>query len=251
MTKLRKIISVCLSVTIWLLIWELGASIINNVAFFAGVGATLRALCTLVVTASFWTTVLSSMLRIAIGFIAGVLIGILLAFICWKSRFLNTFFSLGVSVIKSTPVASVIMILWIFIGSARVASAIALFMVAPIIWQNLMDGFGSINKELDEVADIFELSRLKRFKLLIFPTLIRYFVPAALTSVGLAWKSGIAAEIITVAKNSIGYHIKDKKDYFESDYMLAWTLVVVIISVVFEYGIKLLVRRFKSYEPKN
>ena len=86
---------------------------------------------------------------------------------------------------------------------------------------------------------------------MIFPTLIRYFVPALLTSVGLAWKSGIAAEIITVAKNSIGYEIKTHKDFFESDYMLAWTLVVVIVSVIFENSIRFLVRRFKSYEPNN
>jgi NitT/TauT family transport system permease protein len=143
------------------------------------------------------------------------------------------------------------MILWICIGGAKVASAIAIFMVAPIIWQNLLDGFGAIDKGLIEVADVFEISGFKRFRLLVFPALVRYFVPAALTSVGLAWKSGIAAEIITVAKNSIGFEIKNHKDYFESDYMLAWTLVVVIISVLFESIIRFLLRRFNRYERKD
>ena len=251
MTKAKKVLFTSLSVIAWLLIWELGASFVNNVAFFAGVSATLKALCSLAVTAGFWKTVTFSMMRIALGFFLGVTFGILLAFICSKSHILYNFFSLGISVVKSTPVASIIMILWIFIGSNRLASAIALFMVAPIIWQNLMDGFKAIDKDLSEVADVFELSRGKRLRLIVFPTLIRYFVPAALTSVGLAWKSGIAAEIITVARNSIGYEIKSHKDFFESDYMLAWTLVVVIISVVFENGIRFLVRRFKSYEHKN
>ena len=251
MTKTKKILFICLSVIAWLLIWELGAAIVNNVAFFAGVGATFKVLARLIVTSEFWITVFSSMLRIALGFIIGTIVGVLLAFICHKISFLHTFFSLGFSVIKSTPVASVIMILWIFIGSARVASAIALFMVAPIIWQNLLDGFKAIDKNMLEVADVFELSKTKRLRLLVLPTLIRYFVPASLTAVGLAWKSGIAAEIITVAKNSIGYHIKNNKDTFDSDYMLAWTLVVVIISVIFESIIKLLVRRFRGYEPKN
>ena len=114
-----------------------------------------------------------------------------------------------------------------------------------------MDGFKALDKRLIEVTNVFEISGIKRFKLLVFPTLIRYFVPAVLTSVGLAWKSGIAAEIITVAKNSIGYEIKTNKDYFNSDYMLAWTLVVVIISVIFENGIRFLVRRFNSDEHKN
>ena len=249
--KVKKTVFFCVSIALWLLIWELGASVVNNVAFFAGVGKTLSALGNLLLTADFWITVLSSMLRISIGFTIGVALGILLAFLCVKCKFLYTFFSLGISVIKSTPVASVIMILWIFIGGARVAGAIAVFMVAPIIWQNLIDGFSAIDKNLVEVADVFELSGIKRFRLLTLPTLIRYFIPAALTSVGLAWKSGIAAEIITVAKNSIGYEIKNHKDYFESDYMLAWTLVVIIISVIFESGIRFLIRRFKSYEREN
>ena len=251
MNKAKKVLIVSLSIVAWLLIWELGASIVNNSAFLVGVVDTVKALGTLVVTASFWKTVFFSMLRIVLGFSLGVVIGVLLAFICHKSSVLRNFFSLGFSVIKSTPVASIIMILWICIGSAKVASAIAIFMVAPIIWQNLLDGFNAVDKGLIEVADVFEITGFKRFKLLVFPTLIRYFVPAALTSVGLAWKSGIAAEIITVAKNSIGFEIKNHKDFFESDYMLAWTLVVVIISVVFENGIRFLVRRFNGYERAN
>lgn len=251
MIKAKKIIYIVLSIVTWLLIWELGASIVNNVAFFAGVGDTFKALGSLVITIDFWKTILFSMLRIAFGFFAGVIVGVLLAFICHKSEFLHKFFSIGISVIKSTPVASIIIILWVFIGGARVANAIALFMVTPIIWQNLMDGFKSIDPNLDEVSYVFELSGFKRFKLLVFPTLIRYFVPAALTSVGLAWKSGIAAEIITVAKNSIGYEIKSFKDTFDSDYMLAWTLVVIIISIIFEYGIRFLARRFNIHERKN
>ena len=251
MNKAKKVLVVSISVIAWLLIWELGASVVNNVVFFSGVAETFKALASLVVTSSFWKTVFFSMMRIAFGFVLGVVIGVLLAFICAKSDILCTFFSLGISVIKATPVASIIMILWIFIGGAGVASAIALFMVAPIIWQNLMDGFKALDKRLIEVTNVFEISGIKRFKLLVFPTLIRYFVPAVLTSVGLAWKSGIAAEIITVAKNSIGYEIKTNKDYFNSDYMLAWTLVVVIISVIFENGIRFLIRRFNSNEHKN
>ncbi len=248
---IKKVISVLISIAAWLLIWEIGASIVNNTAFFAGVGVTLKALGELIVTSSFWKTVFLSMLRIILGFSIGVLVGILLAFICSKSKILYDFFSIGFSVIKSTPVASVIMILWIIIGGARVASAIALFMVAPIIWQNLMDGYGAVDKNLKEVTDVFDIHGFKRFKLLVFPTLIRYFVPAALTSVGLAWKSGIAAEIITVAKNSIGYEIKTHKDFFESDKMFAWTLVVVIISVIFETAIRFLIRRFGRNELGN
>lgn len=249
--KIKKISIILASVAVWIVIWELGAALIGNQAFFAGFFDTLRALLKLVITSEFWLTVLTSMLRIILGFVIGVLIGSILAITCITVPFLKPLVSLGMSVIKATPVASIIMIIWIFVGSASVPSVIGVLMVSPIIWQNLLNGYSSLNKELDEVSSVYGFSKSKRFNLLVFPTLIQYFVPAALTSVGLAWKSGIAAEIIAVAKNSIGYNIKISKDYFDSDYMLAWTLVVVLISLAFEYGIKIIARRFSSQNEES
>jgi NitT/TauT family transport system permease protein len=117
-------------------------------------------------------------------------------------------------------------------------------MVMPIIWQNLCDGFSAIDKNLSEVCDVFEFSRKKRIKLLVLPTLQKYFTPAFLTSIGLAWKSGIAAEIISYTKNSIGKNILDSKNVFDGDVMLAWTLTVVLLSLVLEYSVKALIRRY-------
>jgi len=117
-------------------------------------------------------------------------------------------------------------------------------MVMPLIWQNLMNGYEAIDPALCEVSRVFGFSRMKHLKLIVLPTLYRYFVPAVLTSVGLAWKSGIAAEIIAYTKNSIGEGIFNAKTFFEGDVMLAWTLTVVIISLSLEYLVKLLTRRF-------
>jgi len=47
---IKKIISVLISVAAWLLIWQIGALIVDNPAFFAGVGATLKALARLAAT---------------------------------------------------------------------------------------------------------------------------------------------------------------------------------------------------------
>lgn len=238
-----------ISVLVWLAVWQTIAAIINKEAFLAGIPKTMSALISMLITLDFWKTLLFSLLRIIYGFIFGVAAGTLLAALCHACPPINTFISLGMSVIKATPVASIIMIIWIFVGSDSVPSVIALLMVTPIIWQNLTDGFKSINKDLTEVADAFELSHAKRFKLIILPSLLNYFVPALLTSISLAWKSGIAAEIIAGTRDSIGEYIKSNKNTFDSDYMLAWTLVVILISLAFEQLIKFLSRRYKANAP--
>jgi NitT/TauT family transport system permease protein len=118
-------------------------------------------------------------------------------------------------------------------------------MVCPIIWQATVEGLSSRRKDMDEVADIFNLSFRKRAKYIIIPRVIKNFMPALLTSVGLAWESGIAAEIISVTKDSIGYYIKTNKDTFDAEYMFAWTGTVVIISLLFEFVIKYISRRMR------
>jgi NitT/TauT family transport system permease protein len=66
------------------------------------------------------------------------------------------------------------------------------------------------------------------------PSAVPYFLSAVRTSLGLAWKAGIAAEVLTSAKNSIGKEIFEAKQYMETVNLFAWTLVVIILSLVIE-----------------
>ena len=244
--KFCFILYLIFSIFAWLLIWDLGARILDLKFIFPGPIKTLKTLSHLWITSTYWKTILLSMLRIFLGLILGVLFGIAFALLYQFVPFLKNFISIGMTVAKSTPVASIILVFWVVVGSKNLPTLIALLMVAPIIWQNLCDAFSSIDLNLKEVCDVFELSNKKRLKLLILPQLIKYFVPAFLTSIGLAWKAGIAAEIIAYTKNSIGKNIFDSKNYFEGDVMLAWTFSVVILSLLFEYFTKYFLRRWNK-----
>ena len=71
-----------------------------------------------------------------------------------------------------------------------------------------------------------------------------------MSSIGLAWKAGIAAEIIAYTRNSIGKEIFDAKNFFMGPEMFAWTLAVVLLSLLFEMLIKLLLRKEEKDESK-
>lgn len=248
--KFISAISLVISVLLWLVLWELLSYLLDLEFIFPGAVKTLKTWVKLCVTGDFWKTVLLSMVRIFFGLLLGVIFGIASALIYHFLPPTRSFIGIGMTVIKSTPVASIIMVLWVIMknGSQRLPVMIALLMVMPIIWQNLCDGFNSIDGELSEVCDVFGFSFKKRFKLLILPPLLKYFIPALLTSIGLAWKSGIAAEIISYTKNSIGKNILDAKNFFEGDVMLAWTLSVVLLSLCFEHFVKALLERWKKWD---
>ena len=237
-TPLKRALEALIAVIFWIAVWEITALIIDLEFIFPRVGNTLKAFVQLLTEGRFWSSILLSLLRILYGFALGVAIGIASAFLCNASRIARAIISPALSVVKSTPVASAIMLVWFIIGSESVPIAIAMLMVAPIVCQNLLDGFASVDAELSEVCDVFRISYVKRLRILIIPTLIKFLLPALVTASALAWKSGVAAEIITYTEKSIGRMIIDAKSGFDGAQMFALTLAVIIISVVIEFLIK-------------
>ncbi len=244
--KKNKILVSLIGIVFWLLIWEMLSRFVGLSFVIPGVFDTFSALITLVISFEFWQIIISSFLRIIIGYIIGVLFGGSLAFLCCKSQIINSIVSKFMTVIKATPVASVIMIIWFMVGSPNVPWIISTVMVMPIIWQNIIDGYKAIDNNLIEVTKIFNFSFIKKLKVLIFPSLKSYILPAMVTTGGLAWKAGIAAEIIAYTDFSIGKEIFNAKAFLESAEMYAWTVIVVALSILFEMLIKIALRRIKN-----
>ena len=61
-----------------------------------------------------------------------------------------------------------------------------------------------------------------------------FFISALTSALGFAWKSGIAAEVLARPTKAIGKMIYDSKIYLETTDLFAWTLVVILMSVLLE-----------------
>ena len=195
---------------------------------------------------NFWGVVGASLYRVFSGLIMGVIVGSLLATLAIKFPFLQGGIGACIGIIKATPVASFILILWCMTSREFVPIAIAMLMVCPIIYQNLFSGYHDLEKDKRELLEVYRVPFFTRFKIFILPGLLKYLFPAIVSATGLAWKSGIAAEIIAYTKNSIGQEISDAKNILEGELLFAFTIAVIIISFVFEYGLKYVERRIMN-----
>ena len=171
-------------------------------------------------------------------------LGVALAVACHSSFIVNSLFAPVISIMKATPVASIIILLWVMLTPNEVTIFIVLLMIMPIVWQSSINALVAIDKDLLEVAEIFEFTRSRKFKLLVLPTLLKYLIPAAITSVGLAWKAEIAAEIMTGI--NVGELIKNYKSYFDSASVFAWTIIIIVLSLIFEKSTKYLLGRLTN-----
>ena len=140
----------------------------------------------------------------------------------------------GMTLVKSTPVASFIILALIWIGRGILPAFISGLMVLPVVWANVSAGIAAQDPHLLELAQVYGFPRVRVFRRITVPTVLPYFRSALSSALGLGWKAGIAAEVLTVPQNSIGKMIYESKLYLETTSLFAWTLAVILLSLVIE-----------------
>ena len=240
--KIKSFALAAVSVLIWLVIWEVAALAVGRELLLPTPVRTFTRLIELAGTAAFWKSAGLSLLRIVVGYLAGVLLGVISGSLSGLSRISGALFSPLLSIIRATPVASFIILALVWISSGRVPSFTAMLIVWPIVSNNVKTGVECVPTELKEVGVMYRFSRTKRIRLIWLPSVMPYFLSGASTALGLAWKSGIAAEVLCTPKLSIGKLIYESKIYLETADLFAWTAVVIILSVILEKLLSALIR---------
>ncbi len=243
---LKKIGKKLIIAVIWLGIWQTLSAIVGLSALFPSPGDTLIELKNLSVTGDFWLSVLFSIIRISVGFATGTLAGVLTGAISSFLKGFSEFLAPLVSIIKATPVASFIILAVIWLKTGNIPSFATALIVFPFVYSNIKTGFLETDKKLIEMSDAFGVSFGRKLLKLYIPSVKPYFISAATTAMGLAWKAGIAAEVICNPTMSIGNGIYESKVYFEPSAMFAWTAVVVILSIILEKTMLLILGKEKN-----
>ena len=211
----------------------------------------VRRLFTLVLESDFWRTLLFSFSRIVLGFALAFALGCLLGVLSGKWPLLETLLWPYVITIKTVPVASFIIISLIFFSAKQLSTFISFLMVFPVIYSNVLEGIRSTDKELLEMAQVFRIPGIRRLGYVYLPHLKPFLFSACSVALGMSWKSGVAAEVIGVASGSIGEKLYESKIYFMTEDLLAWTVVIVLVSVLFEkLFLRLMGAAFERWEAR-
>lgn len=231
----------------WLAVWQGFAMILAKPLLLPSPIEVAVRLCELSVTKDFWFYTFVSLWRIVLGVGIAIILGLVLAVLCCRSSLVDTLVAPLLITIKSTPVASFVILVLIWVSRDYVPVLIAGLMVLPIIWANVCAGIRGTDKQLLEMAKVYKLSRSRVLKRIYIPSVMPHFHSACRTALGFGWKSGVAAEVLTVPSHSIGRLIYESKLYLQTTDLFAWTMVVILLSLLLEkVFLKLLDRRVKN-----
>ena len=227
-----------------LIVWQISAMLIGESLFIVTPIAVVKRLFSLFTEADFFTSIGYSFLRIVAGFLIGLIAGSLMAAVAGKFHLAEIMFRPFIATIKSVPVASFIILCLIWLSMGTLSSFISFLMVLPIIYSNILQGIKSTDKKLLEMAEVFRVGLFRRIVFIYLPQLKPYLISACSVAMGLAWKSGIAAEVIGVTNGSIGEKLYEAKIYYTTADLFAWTLIIVVLSIGFEKLFLYLIKKF-------
>lgn len=232
-------------IVFWLVVWVVLYHLIGRDLIFSSPRQVAVRLTELSRTSVFWQSTLFSLGRIGLGFLLGLFSGILLAIASATSKWFAGLFRPLLSMIRATPVSSFIILALIWMSNVRVVVFIVFLMVMPIVWANLYEGILHADRQLLEMGRMFGFGRFKRIRWIYLPSTTPYLISAATTGLGLGWKAGIAAEVLSTPPLSLGKSLYESKIYLETQDLFAYTAVVILLSMILE---KIVVRGLISLQ---
>lgn len=243
----RRSLFVFLSAIAWLFAWYLVSLLIGEELFLPSPFKVLRTLFSLMGEMGFWRSVLFSVVRVALGFLIALFLSVHLSVASYSSFAIEIALEPVISTVRSTPVASIIILVLVWIRSKNLSIAISALIVFPVMYTNLLEGMKSTPIDIKEMAKAYRIGFFKRIRYIYIPYIMPYFVSGIKTALGLGWKSAIAAEVIGLPFGSIGENLYMSKVYLDTPSLFAWTLVIILLAVFFErfflFLTKMLVRR--------
>lgn len=238
--KYSKYIWYPLSIAVWLIIWQFAAIRIDSEIFLPAPGRVFAVLLTeLLPSAEFRTSVTASLLHIGAGFLIGSITGIILAILSFFSHILKAFLWFPIKVLKSVPVASFVILSLLWIDSEDLSILISAIIVLPTLYINTLTGITETDIKLTEMATVFRLTAVKKLVHIYIPQTLPYILSAGSLAIGMAWKAGVAAEVIGLARSSIGNELYKAKLYLMTPELFAWTIVIITLSIFCELVLKL------------
>lgn len=230
-------------IAFWLAIWQLLDVIIDNRLVLAGPIRVAQALVEQIGQPDFWVICGASFGRIALGFLLSFVVGFLLALVSCRHRLFRDFVDPIISLLRTIPVASFIILLLIWVGNQALTVFLAFFIVLPLIYTNMVTGFESVDRQMLEMARVYGLSRWRTFLYIYRPAFMPFLMSSTKISLGMTWKSGIMAEVLATPKPSIGKEMATARTFLDTPDLLAWTVVVMVLSFLFEKAFMELLKR--------
>lgn len=254
MTMIRKMfknnIKRISAVAVWLIIWQAASVLTGLDILLASPVSVLSSIVNLLGMGSTYRILVSSMINITLGFLSAAALGSVCAVVSHRCRLFGEMLAPPVLLMKSLPMASFIILLIIWFGSGRVSVFTSFIVTFPIVYSAVLSGIDRRDMQMIEMADVNSVGIIRRICWIDIPQILPVAKPDFKVAAGMCIKAGVSAEVIGLARNSIGEQLYYSKLYIDTAGLFAWSIMVVLLSVLLEKAFTALIDLMEKWLKK-
>lgn len=233
---LISFISICLL----LLVWQLTALSMDQPELIPSVPDLIKALFQLFATGTFYKSIFATVLRGISGILLSFAAAITAAFLFARYELLYELSRPLLTIMRSVPVISFILLALIFLDPEGIPLMIAFLTMFPLLAENLTKGIINLNPGLSIMADQFRISRKNKLMHIFYPQLKPFLFSGLTSAIGFGWRAIIMGEVLSQCAFGIGGEMKRAQLFISVPELIAWTIIAILISFFFDKGINLL-----------
>jgi NitT/TauT family transport system permease protein len=229
----RNLISLA-GILLIILIWKLASMLADSGQIVPAPGKTLISTIEILGDPGLWPDIGRTILRGLLGFVISVFLSFLIGIPAGLNKNFFLFINPLLVTIRSTPVVSIILLAIIWFGNEYVPVFIAILTMFPVICVNIIEGLRNVDQDLVEMAGIYEVKKKTVMKDIYLPSLIPFLTGGFSNALGFGWRAIIIGEVLSQPLRGIGSRMQESQSYLLVSELIAWTIIAVIISYLFE-----------------
>lgn len=226
------------SVLLFVFLWLLLIDIINHPLIMPSLTSVMQSLIYIVTSLISIQFIMMSLFRLFITILLSLGIGVFLGILSGVIPQVSWFLKPHVTVLRTIPVISIIVILLVLFGFTVAPYVITFLMIFPIIYQASYEGIRHMDKELKDVYRLEHHDLKLAIQYLYLPIITPYVTLSILQSFGLGLKVLVMAEYLSQTKNSIGNALYMAKVNLEYDDVFGWSILLILMSLAFEWAFR-------------
>lgn len=219
---------------IWIIIWKIASLIVNKEVYLPSPMQIFNELTIMFANKNFYVSIGYTVFRAFLAFFISTLVGIILGFAAYFNKYIYKLLIAPLTVIRSTPIPSIIFLIWMLSTASLMPIIVGFLICFPIVFTNVVEGLKSADDNLINMCRIYKIKRWRIIFLVYLPSISTHLIAAMSNSLGLAWKAVATAEVLAQPKFAIGTNIAYAKYNIEVPNLIAWTIVIIVISAIFD-----------------
>lgn len=227
---MKRIVLTCLSILLIPVAWQLLSWQMAQPQLIPSFPDLIRALLRLVYSPGFLVSIGTTCLRACVGLLLSLAAASITAFLLNRSEAIRFLFMPWLSLLRSVPVISFILLALIFLNPEMIPLLIAFLTMYPLLTENLLKGLMNRRDSWKMLARQFHLNAWNRLFQINYPQLKPYLFSGLASAVGFGWRAIIMGEVLSQCVDGIGKRMKEAQVFIDVPELIAWTLVAIVLS---------------------